>query len=124
MLNQASVVLCEGHFAIHILKLHQLDDLIKHILHDKVVIFLGNLAIVEQGQVHEIVHLELHKLRLRLNLLQNVELLPGYDIDPIHAKVDEDGNAGQGCHEVPTHRRLQHLQHLVIVSLLVQSHTA
>ena len=52
MVDQASVVLCERHFSIHVLELDELDDLIEHILHDKVVIFLRNLAILQQSQVH------------------------------------------------------------------------
>ena len=69
-------------------------------------------------------HLELDELRLRLDLLQNVELLLGYDVNPIHAQVRKDGDARQRRHKIPAHRRLQHFQHLIIMRLLIQSHTA
>ena len=85
VLDQPAIVIRDRHSPVHILEQHQLDDLIEHVVHYKVVVLLGDLAVVEQGQVEQVMHLELHEASLCLYLLQNVEFLLGRYVCAVHA---------------------------------------
>lgn len=65
-------------------------------------------------------HLELDDAGRRLYLMQHLLLLLRRHVLPRYDQVDEDSDAGERCHQVVADRRVQHLQHLVIVRLLFQ----
>lgn len=60
---------------INILELNELDNLIKHIFYDEMIIFLGQLTVLKKGQIEKVMHLELHYASRSLNFLEDIKLL-------------------------------------------------
>ena len=119
VLDEAVVVMCDLDATTHALRLNELNNLVEDRVHGEVVIFNLYLAVFQQRQIEHIPHLELYNMSGGLDVLQKIQLLLRRDVCSRHYEVDEDRYAREGRHQIVADGRLQHLQHLVVVSLLV-----
>ena len=84
------------------------------------IVFLLDVTVAEQGQIHHVIHFDLDKTRRSLDLPQNVQLFLLRYVRSVRDQVNEDCDARERRHEVVTDCGLEHLHHLAVVGLCLK----